>query len=70
MNTIIYPEVEALRYLIAEQKAKIQQLEEENAEQAFRLQKLEALEECGVDRWSGYQDAMLLLEEWSERYDG
>lgn len=26
--------------------------------------KLEALFACGVDNWSGYDDAMELLEEW------
>jgi hypothetical protein len=31
-----------------------------------RSNKLEALEQAGVDNWDGYEDAMDLLEEWQD----
>jgi hypothetical protein len=49
--------------LIKDLYIKIEQLEKENKELNSDSQMLLALEVCGVDNWSGYDDAMQYLED-------
>lgn len=44
---------------------KIDKLESEVKKNEKRLLKLEALEQCGVDNWNGYGEAIELYKEWA-----
>lgn len=44
---------------------KIDKLESEVKKNEKALLKLEALEQIGVDNWSGYNEAMELYREWT-----